>query len=254
MTNREKLQDQYEDALFALLMDDLAWREGVRLLEENERLKNDPDAKIREEVIIRCRRTINREFAKKNAAKVCRVSWNVFKRISVAACVAVSLFTVAFAASDTVRINTLNLMVGVFDRYTDYSFVAAPEASDNAKLSGFEVEWLPEGFTLTDESTHSSWVDARYEGPRGEILDIALHTLGESGTVTADTEDALVEDITINGRTATFITKDYYQVVMPIEEKQQLLCVAYWSETDPSTKELLIRIVENISLFHQVGQ
>ena len=91
MTNREKLQDQYEDALFALLMDDLAWREGVRLLEENERLKNDPDAKIREEVIIRCRRTINREFAKKNAAKVCRVSWNVFKRISVAACVAVSL-------------------------------------------------------------------------------------------------------------------------------------------------------------------
>ena len=37
MTNREKLQDQYEDALFALLMDDLAWREGVRLLEENER-------------------------------------------------------------------------------------------------------------------------------------------------------------------------------------------------------------------------
>ena len=50
-----------------------------------------------------------------------------------------------------------------------------------------------------------------------------LHTLGESGTVTADTEDALVEDITINGRAATFITKDYYQVVMPIEEKQQLL-------------------------------
>ena len=29
MTNREKLQDQYEDALFALLMDDLAWREGA---------------------------------------------------------------------------------------------------------------------------------------------------------------------------------------------------------------------------------
>lgn len=254
MTNREKLQEQYEDALFALLMDDLAWREGTRLLAENERLKNDPDANIREEVIMRCRRTINREFAKKNAAKVCRTSWNIFKRISVAACVTVFLFTVAFAASDTVRINTLNLMVEVFDRYTDYSFVSAPETSDNAKLSGFKVEWLPEGFTLVDESTHSSWVDARYKGPYGEILDIALHTLGESGTVTADTEDALVEAITINGRAASFISKDYHQVVMPIEEKQQLLCVAYWSENDSSTKEVLIRIVENISFFHQVGQ
>lgn len=254
MTNREKLQDQYEDALFALLMDDLAWREGERLLEENERLKNDPDAKVREEVIMRCRRTINREFAKKNASKVCRISWNIFKKISVAACVTAFLFTAAFAVSDTVRINTLNLVVEVFDRYTDYSFVSEPETSDNVKLSGFEVEWLPEGFTLVDQSAHSSWVDVRYEGPCGEILDIALHTLGESGTVTADTENALVEDIMINGRAATFITKDYCQIVMPIEEKQQLLCVAYWSKNDLSTKELLIQIVENISFFHQVGQ
>ena len=46
MTRRENLRDQYEDALFALLMDDLAWQEGERLLELNERLKNDPDADV----------------------------------------------------------------------------------------------------------------------------------------------------------------------------------------------------------------
>ena len=86
MTRRERLQDQYEDALFALLMDDLAWQEGERLLEENERLTYDPDAEIPNEVMMRCRKTINREFAKKNASKVCHVSWNFFKRISVAVC------------------------------------------------------------------------------------------------------------------------------------------------------------------------
>ena len=51
MTRRENLRDQYEDALFALLMDDLAWQEGERLLELNERLKNDPDADVPEEVM-----------------------------------------------------------------------------------------------------------------------------------------------------------------------------------------------------------
>lgn len=248
MTNREKLQDQYEDALFALLMDDLAWREGVRLLEENERLKNDPDAKIREEVIIRCRRTINREFAKKNASKVCHVSWNFFKRISVAVCVVILLFTVAFAASDTVRINTLNLMVEVFDRYTDYSFVPAPEATDGEKFSQFEVGWLPEGFTLSDESTHSSWVDADYKGPNGEILAITLYTHVENGSVTVDTEDAFTESIVINNRVATFITKDYYQIVLPIEEKKQLLHVAYWAKDNFPAKEQMLQIVESISL------
>ena len=39
MTRREKLQEQYEDALFALLMDDLAVEEGKKAYEENERLK-----------------------------------------------------------------------------------------------------------------------------------------------------------------------------------------------------------------------
>lgn len=39
MTKREKLLEQYEDALFSLLMDEFAESEGKAALEENERLK-----------------------------------------------------------------------------------------------------------------------------------------------------------------------------------------------------------------------
>ena len=39
MANRNKLRENYEDALFALLMDDLAQQEGERLIRENETLK-----------------------------------------------------------------------------------------------------------------------------------------------------------------------------------------------------------------------
>lgn len=42
MTKHEKLQEQYEDALFALLMEEFAAEEGKSALEENERLKCDP--------------------------------------------------------------------------------------------------------------------------------------------------------------------------------------------------------------------
>ena len=44
MTRREKLEEQYEDAYFALLMDAVAEKEGARLEELNDQLNRDPTA------------------------------------------------------------------------------------------------------------------------------------------------------------------------------------------------------------------
>lgn len=54
MKLREQLQEEYEDTLFALMMDYVAQTEGKRLLEENERLKNDPSAQLPEDLDRRC--------------------------------------------------------------------------------------------------------------------------------------------------------------------------------------------------------
>lgn len=44
MTDRKQMEYNYEDALFALWMDDLARSRGEKLIEENERLQADPSA------------------------------------------------------------------------------------------------------------------------------------------------------------------------------------------------------------------
>ena len=54
MTNHERLTEQYEDALFALLMDSVAEEEGKQALELNERLKADPAAEVPESARRRC--------------------------------------------------------------------------------------------------------------------------------------------------------------------------------------------------------
>lgn len=59
MTHHEKLVERYEDALFALMMEDVAETEGEKLQELNEQLKCDPAAEIPEELDERCIRTIN---------------------------------------------------------------------------------------------------------------------------------------------------------------------------------------------------
>ena len=65
MTRLDYLQDQYEDAYFALLMHEVAEQEGVRLEKLNEELQNDPAAAVPEEIDRKCLKTIDRYFAKK---------------------------------------------------------------------------------------------------------------------------------------------------------------------------------------------
>ena len=54
MANRETRKEQYEDALFALLMDEMAQEDGEELLRLNEALKQDPNAAVPEAVHHRC--------------------------------------------------------------------------------------------------------------------------------------------------------------------------------------------------------
>ncbi len=69
MTRREKLQEQYEDALFALLMDDLAVEEGKKAYEENKRLKADSSFEVPSESRKRCVETIARCCRKKTISR-----------------------------------------------------------------------------------------------------------------------------------------------------------------------------------------
>ena len=239
MTRREQLLEQYEDALFALLMDEVAKSEGEKLLEENERLKQDPNSDIPDSVMKRCYNVINREFSKKNAVALCRTSIKVFNKIAVFALVVTLLFTGAFAVSESLRVQTFNLLIETFERNTDYRFTSSSYSENDL---GFEVGWLPEGFVITKQNSgqHAAWAD--YEGPDGQLLSINVSVLNDNG---------VIKEITVNGLAATLIIKDsVYQMVIPLPEKKQIRLVVYSSLSDFASEETeaeFLRIVESIT-------
>ncbi|MCI9402468.1 MAG: hypothetical protein HFF04_02195 [Oscillospiraceae bacterium] len=69
MKSREQLREEYEDALFALMMDYAAQAEGERLLAENEALKHNPAAQVPEHLDQRCLQTIQMAFQKKKGPR-----------------------------------------------------------------------------------------------------------------------------------------------------------------------------------------
>ena len=118
MTRREKLEEQYEDAYFALLMDAVAEKEGARLEELNDQLNQDPGAAVPEEADRRCRKVIDQHFAAQRHSGYWRTTKRVLNRVAIVAAVMMLLFTTAFALSEDFRISTLNLLITVEERYT----------------------------------------------------------------------------------------------------------------------------------------
>lgn len=58
MTRRERLIENYEDALFSLLMDEVAESEGKKAMEGNQRLRDNGEIEVPVSVRQRCRRVI----------------------------------------------------------------------------------------------------------------------------------------------------------------------------------------------------
>lgn len=222
MTRREELQERYEDALLALLMDEAAVSEGETALLENERLQSDPDAAVPEEVRARCLRTIHRHFAVQSTRRKGQTALKYLKRVAVAALVGAVLFTVAFAASETFRVNTLNLIVEVFDDSTDFYFIGDHPTGSTQKAT---ATWLPEGYILVDEGSDDLGNWCIYNTSTGETLQIA-YTIGAGTTLNIDTENAETKKININGAEALLVQKETdTQIVWATSDKTAFLQV-----------------------------
>lgn len=203
MNRRERLQDRYEDALFALLMDDIATMESKKAEEENERLKNDPSAAVPEDLDRRCMQLIRRHFAKQKARAAGRFTMKAMKKVALAAGIAAILFTTAFATSEAVRVRTLNLMIEVFETNTEFRFVSSSEQTSPQ----FEVGWVPDDYFLTDRGSGSTETWCEYQNAENKILSISCERTNGL-TADIDTEDAEVGYISIRDSQAMLVKKD----------------------------------------------
>lgn len=248
MTRREMLMEQYEDALFALIMDEVAEVEGQKALEENRRLKDSGELVIPEEVSQRCQRIITRKTAEKDLKRFGKSFGRVVTKIAVVALMGMLLFTTAFAASENFRVKTMNFVMNVFDDRTEIKFVPENMSSD-ANISGVPrvtAGWLPEGFELiSEENTEfSRWYE--YAKPDSEAY-ISINIMNMFDTnMMIDTEDTTSLSVTVQGTEAILIGKeDIKQLAWQICTGEEWYC--YVIAQNVSTEDAL-RFVESMAV------
>ena len=199
MTHHEKLVERYEDALFALMMEDVAETEGEKLQELNEQLKCDPAAEIPEELDERCIRTIRTEFGKKNFKSARRGAVRVFRVISAATLIMMLLFTTAFAASPSFRTQTLTALVEMFDDHSEIRFSGTTNGAETHKMS---ILWMPDGYQIGLEEFDESRMIIRADGENGENLDVAATAISKNRSYSFDTEGAIEESAMVQNNEA----------------------------------------------------
>lgn len=213
--HKQELLDQFDDATFALMMDEYAQQEGARLLQEfNEAVSAGEVPEIPEHLDSRCRRTIRREFA---GQRLKARAQRLVKAACKAAVVAMAVFSVAAAAIlsvEALRVPVLSFLVGHFGEYSSIELTTQPRQEEC--LSGL----LPADYDLVYCEEHDGLVSTMYENSAADyiIFDMSPAT----GEYWFDSEGGEWEYVTIGGFEAIFLREDRLQMIW-IDESAQIV-------------------------------
>lgn len=248
MNEKEKLYEQYEDAFFALLMEEVAEAEGTELLKKNEQLQADPNAAVPEVVTKRCLNVIENHYRKSKRRQTARHAAHVLNRVAMAILVPILLFAFVFAASETVRVKTLNFVMEELDVGTAFLFQGEETVQDSglSDIMNITQEWLPDGFSLTSYDEDSICTDYLFHNAEGAEINITSYQLqGVAGTIVIDTENADVQYEDIYGQNVMIVYKNSsYQIAWVNQEQQYMIIVR---GTDVSLDDLMPLVKNMIS-------
>lgn len=247
MTNRERLEENYEDALFAIWMNDFAQRRGEQFLEENERLQNNPEAAVPEKLQRKNLNLIYREL-RRNSQHF------AFKRIGKAAlqfvaavAIMAALFGAAYALSPEFRASTLNVLMQLDEKAASFQLVEDESASPEmpALMPTVTVGWLPEGYEsfAPNQSRLVTTIDCI--NTIGNCIHICVYTNNQT-LYNLDIEDAdIYKEITIQRYSALLVKKGEMHRISWADETTGTYVYISSDSVDDTT---LTQVAENISV------
>ena len=250
MTRKERLSEQYEDALFALIMEEAAEAEGQKALEENRQLRDSGELAIPDGLRQRCHRAIAKGFAGQELRRVGRGVSRVVTKVALVALVGMLLLTTVFAASEDFRVKTLNLALEIFEDHTeitltpDESIIASSVDSVVPQLT---AGWVPDGFALVEEGENSAmaWKDFQNE-EAGTQISITVFNL-RTGRMSVDTEDAEMLPIQINGADAFLINDTEDEIIQIIWQEDAASEWLIYVVGMGVSEEMLMKTAESIT-------
>ena len=247
MTNRERLEENFEDALFAMWMNDFAQRRGEQFLEENERLQNDPEAAVPEKLQRKNLNLIYRELRRNSQHFAFKRVGKAALQFVAAVAIMAALFGAAYALSPEFRASTLNVLMQLDERAASFQLVedesAAPEAP--ALMPNVTVGWLPEGYNASTPVYDRLQTTIDCTNENGDLIRVRVFT-DNLTFYSLDTEDAdLSVPLTIHEQPALLIEKEDMLRILWADTASGTYIFVSSSSVDA---DILTQVAESISV------
>lgn len=247
MPKQNEIHRQYEEAMFALMLDRLAEEEGQELLKQAEMLKRDPNAAVPGELDQKCREIIGKAGQKARRERTRRWMVKTLRRVAMIAVLAGLLFAVAYATIPEVRVGFLNLILTLHEDSTDLT--VRPEKLDDEEKEGnplyrYTLPELPKEYDREIVCDEESWYRMYwYETSERVIFRISLTQGDESTNYGIDTEDAIVTSIIMNGYKGICAEKNGTVQVAWADTERMIFISVYSTELD---KENVLKLAEAV--------
>lgn len=171
MATREELLEQFEDAQFALLMDEIMERQGAELREINEQLKHDPAAAVPPGVRERSMETIRKTYEERERKKKVRRIRTTIRTLLIAAVVAALLLTTVSADFCLAAKNFVyELTELAAELMFDFGDDSAENTHDGEVIMGYFIPALPDDFELADSGESGLSVWRQYKNDDGFVM------------------------------------------------------------------------------------
>lgn len=213
MDEREKLMERYDDAAFALMMDECAENEGAAFLAEFQAAAAAGELpELPEDIDRSCRDAIKREYAGRERKVRFRQFRRAAARVAVAVFAVIGLLGTLVFSVDAWRIPVLNFIIEKGETYSlIYNQNDSGRGSVSEELTECLLVLLPEGYYLSNQVSDGTMIFYSYQNESGDKVQFLISTMG--GTHNIDTEDAACSEIVLNDYKAYFIEKNGYRVI-----------------------------------------
>lgn len=247
MNEDERLYEQYEDAFFALLMNKVAEADGKELMQKNEALLADPDAALPTRLSRRCLHTIEKRHRKARIQRAARKTLRTLNRVALWILIPIFLFAGVFAASEKIRVQTLNYLMENFELGTSYELfvgqknIEVPIDDNKARV----LNAVPADFVLTTNEENKTVCIYHFQNSRGDEFEVMFYYISEANAaaVTIDTENAEVREENLDGQGVSIVHKGNFYQIFWLEETSNLMFVVCGEDI---SLDVLQSVAENI--------
>lgn len=244
MATRKELLEQYEDAQFALLIDEIVEMQGAELSEIKQQLKHDPAAAVPPAVRERSMETIRKSYEERDKKQKTRRIRTTVRTLLIAAVVAALLLT---SVSADFRLAAKNFVYELTELAAELMFDFGDENAryepDGEVIMGYFIPALPKEFELVDSggNEHSQW--RQYSNADGFVMINILSDDGSGFTYSTDGENSVTQKERINQFEVLIIeSPNRIQFVLSDTERQMHIEITSNALTYKTIKHIVSRI------------